>query len=211
MINSDLNSTGSVRLSDYFTRPKLLDDDGAINYELLGRGLGVQPEQSTDLNFDPEIKDFLFRFGHQFGQDLRSIDITRGRDHGLATYNEVRRRCGLSSSRAWKCVERSIPKHLVSILRRLYASPDDLELVIGGALETPIGNSLVGPTFTCIIVNEFQRIRYGDRFFFENHNSPFNLEQMAEIKKATIGNIYCNHVKNLGSVQKRAFELINIT
>ncbi len=54
-MNSQQYAVNSVRLSDWFNRPRLLDDNGAENYELLGRGFSAQPEESADLNFDPEV------------------------------------------------------------------------------------------------------------------------------------------------------------
>jgi peroxidase len=158
-----------------------------------------------------QIKHFLFRRGHTFGQDLRSIDITRARDHGLASYNDIREQCGMKRAKTWDCLEKDIPKYLISRLKTLYETPEDIELVIGGALEFPIGDSTVGPTFTCIIANQFLQIRVGDRFFFENDGSEdqtgFSIDQLKEIKKASIARIYCDHVNNLQRIQGRAFEL----
>ncbi len=60
-MNSQQYAVNSVRLSDWFNRPRLLDDNGAENYELLGRGFSAQPEESADLNFDPEVSLILNR------------------------------------------------------------------------------------------------------------------------------------------------------
>ncbi|XP_037943287.1 peroxidase-like, partial [Teleopsis dalmanni] len=80
---SELRSvTNSLRLSDWFNRPGILEVGD--NFDSLTRGHATQPEELTDINFDREIKHFLFRRNNPFGSDLRAIDIQRNRDHGLA-------------------------------------------------------------------------------------------------------------------------------
>ena len=61
----------------------------------------TQPHETTDINFDVEIKHFLFRRGMPFGADLRAIDIQRNRDHGLASYNDFREFCGIRRASSW--------------------------------------------------------------------------------------------------------------
>lgn len=89
-----------MRLSDWFNRPVIVESGD--NYDFLSRGLATQPEELTDINFDVEIKHFLFRRGMPFGGDLRAIDIQRNRDHGLASYNDFREFCGLRRANAWE-------------------------------------------------------------------------------------------------------------
>jgi peroxidase len=46
--------------------------------------------------------------------------------------------------------------------------PDDIDFFIGGLAETPMKGSLIGPTFGCILANQFKDMKKGDRFYYEN-------------------------------------------
>lgn len=52
----------------------------------------------------------------------------------------------------------------------LYEDPDDVDLTVGGTLEAHVPGTLAGPTFLCILTEQFYRSRVGDRFWFENGN-----------------------------------------
>ncbi len=126
----------------------------------------------------------------------------------MASYNDVREKCGLKRALTWQNVQKDIDAVNVNKLRKFYDTTDDIEFVIGGALEAPTIGSLVGPTFTCIILEQFFRTRVGDRLFFENGGKySFTSAQLKEIRKSSIAKIYCDHVKNLISIQPKAFEL----
>ena len=43
-----------------------------------------------------------------------------------------------------------------------------MDLFVGGVSETPTKDGNVGPTFTCLIGQQFSEIKSGDRFFFAN-------------------------------------------
>lgn len=162
------SSTGALRLSDWLNRPAIVE--AGDNYDSLTRGLATQPEQLTDINFDPEIKHFLFRRNMPFGGDLRAIDIQRNRDHGLQSYNAYREFCGMRRAQRWEDFLDLLSPKTVETLEALYASVDDVDLTVGGSLEAHVEDTLAGPTFLCILTEQFYRTRVGDRFFFERGN-----------------------------------------
>lgn len=159
-------TTGFLRLSDWFNRPAVIEAND--NYDSLTRGLATQEEQLTDNNYDPEIKHFLFRRNRTFGSDLRAIDVQRNRDHGLASYNDFREFCGLRRASSWDGYLDLISSESVENLKSIYASYEDVEVTVGGSLEAHVAGALAGPTFLCILTEQFYRTRVGDRFFYEN-------------------------------------------
>ena len=52
----------------------------------------------------------------------------------------------------------------------MYGSIENLDLYIGGLLERKDGDAILGPTFKCLVGDQFRRIRLGDRFWYEEPN-----------------------------------------
>lgn len=140
----------------------------ANSFDSIVRGMVTGPQKLTDHNFDVEVKNFLFRGNKEFGSDLLSLDIQRARDHGIPSYNDFREFCKLGRAQSWDDYTDLIAAEHVDKLKQIYSSFDDLELVVGGQLETIIPDTFTGPTYQCIIGIQFRRLRSGDLFFFEN-------------------------------------------
>lgn len=51
---------GSLRLSDWFNRPGIIEVND--NYDSLVRGHATQPEELTDINFDREVCNRFLNF-----------------------------------------------------------------------------------------------------------------------------------------------------
>ena len=59
------------------------------------RGMIREPAQQIDTLMVDELRNVLFPAGRHNGLDLASMNIQRGRDHGLPDFNSVRKLLGL--------------------------------------------------------------------------------------------------------------------
>src|SRR5262249_33672719 len=100
------------------------------------------------------------------GFDLASLNIQRGRDHGLADYNTVRAAYGLPKVTSFAQITSNTD--VQAKLQQLYGDVNHIDLWVGGLAEDHVAGSSLGPLFQRIVANQFQRIRNGDRFWFEN-------------------------------------------
>lgn len=71
---------------------------------------------------------------------------------------------------------------------------DEIDLYIGGISEKPMKDALVGPTFVCIIGDQFSRLRRGDRFFYEERGHPSSFDQGIQLQKSNRANILINKI-----------------
>ena len=87
--------------------------------------------------------------------DLASINIQRGRDHGLAPYNIWREQCGLKRFQTWDEVFEAMDEATAERMRSVYEDIDDVDLFTGGMAERPVVGGIIGPTFACILGQQF--------------------------------------------------------
>lgn len=107
------------------------------------------------------------------GLDLVSLNIQRGRDHGLPGYTAWREYCGLGKARTFDDLGRYLDRQALQQISNLYESVDDVDLYTGALAEIPESNSLVGPTFACLIADQFVSLQKGDRYWYEFDEQPY--------------------------------------
>ncbi|CAG0923743.1 unnamed protein product [Notodromas monacha] len=151
-----------------FMKPGPLIYDGK-RFTKFVRGLMLQPAQQVDNFVSNALTTQLLRGPNgAFGGDLIAINIQRGRDHGLPPYIDMLEACGLPKPKGFADLEPLMGPVKVNALSRIYADAADIDLYVGGLFENASKDSVFGPTFACIIGDQFQRSRAGDRFFYDN-------------------------------------------
>jgi peroxidase len=159
---------GPLALRGAFFQPRRLLTEGGIDPVL--RGLSTTVAQDLDIKVIDDVRNFLFGPPGSGGFDLVALNLQRSREHGLSTYNQVRRSMGLRPRRNFSEIS-SNPEN-VNCLAAVYSSIEDVDLWIAGIAEDPLPGALLGETFTVLMIDQFTRFRDGDRFWYENYLPP---------------------------------------
>jgi len=199
---------GQQKLSSLFFQPYDLYKAGWADTYLMG--LVNQVAQANDYSMTSELTNHLFQEpGKDYGLDLASLNIQRGREFGTPSYNKWREWCGLSVMKRWPDLLEVMSNASVAGYGAMYESPEDLDLWTAGISERPLPGSMVGPTFACIIGRQFHNFRFGDRYWYENSGWPssFTIEQLNEIRKVKLSTIFCDNGDDIDSMQVYAMVL----
>ena len=193
---------GPLSLIDAFFSPEQYSMSGGTDPIL--RGLLTSPARKVDEYVNDALTNHLFQSISSLGLDLASLNVQRGRDHGLPPYSVWKKwaklECGDSIASDF---ENSFTTFQFI---RVYASLELVDLWIGGLAERKVPGGLVGPTFACIIAKTFQALRDGDRFYYENHASGlFTEEQINAIENTSLSRIICDNSDGIRSIQRDAF------
>jgi len=180
--NGESITQGDLALRDAFFSPQKLIDEGGI--EPILRGLASQVSQKVDNYVIDDVRNFLFGPPGSGGFDLVSLNIQRGRDHGLPTYNTVRQAYGLDPINNFSDITSDILKQ--QALATVYQNVNEIDLWVGGLCEDPIDGSMVGELISVVIKEQFEALRDGDRYWFEN---ILNRQQRDEIKSTKLSDV----------------------
>ncbi len=176
-------------LEEAFWSPLSVDAD--LVDQLLN-GLWQQRMQEIDPRTVDGLRNHLFR-SQISGQpdrvlDLAALNIQRGRDHGFPSYNECRAALGLSRKKSFEAI--SSERATSWALQKVY--DDNINLVdvwIGGLAEDHLPGAQVGELISHVLREQFERLRDGDRLWFEAPDAGFTAEQIAALKSRTLADI----------------------
>nr|QGA72112.1 myeloperoxidase-like protein [Plecoglossus altivelis] len=196
----------SLPLYEAFFTPWRVVFEGGVDPLL--RGLIIRPAKlgTQDHMMVNALRDRLFQFVMHIALDLASLNMQRGRDHGLPGYNKWRRFCGLSEPQNLQELAQVLNNtELARRLLQLYGSPANIDVWLGGVAEPFVRNGRVGPLFACLIANQFKRIRQGDRLWYEKPG-VFNSRQRASLKSVSLSRIICDNT-GINMVPKDPFRI----
>ncbi|TDF35841.1 peroxiredoxin [Alteromonadaceae bacterium M269] len=192
---------GHIDLKEaFFTAPSILNSNNDL--APIFRGLASQAHQQIDIKVVDALRNFLFGNPGQGGLDLPSLNIQRGRDHGLSSYNDTREAMGLT--RITEFSEITADAELAQALQDTYGSVDDIDLWIGGLAETPLAeqDSQLGELFTTMLSRQFTALRDGDRFW---HTRDLNKLEKRLVKGITLSKVIKNNTRIGRELQANVF------
>jgi len=204
---ANLGSSETRRMKDNY-----FDPDGLFKHGPGGclRGAMMQKTNSVSGTYADSTQHNLFKpadFEH--GVDLLSINLARGRDHGVGGYEEVKAFC--RSHQKFGAFYNGEPKMLPGwdAVRSLFAHKDDIDLYAGLLMEEHMNGAQVGPTAGCIIGEQFVALKRGDIFWIDNHGVLSN-DQLHEVKTLGLGKLMCNMLENMSKVAELPFVQANV-
>ncbi|MEI7693664.1 MAG: peroxidase family protein [Verrucomicrobiota bacterium] len=194
--NEGVEARAGLALAFAFFNPAPLKQsgpDGLLKY------LATDNTQEVDPQLVEGLRNFLFGPPGAGGLDLASINIQRGRDHGLPDYNTVRVAYGLP--RVTSIAQVTSDAGLQVKLLSLYGSVDSMDLWVAGLAEDHLAGSSVGPTFQKIIAHQFERTRDGDANWYER---SFSGRQLAALRATKLSDIIRRNT-SLTKIQDNVF------
>jgi peroxidase len=187
---------GNLALRDAFFSPDELIDHGL---ESILMGAASQEAQEIDTQVVDDVRNFLFGPPGSGGFDLASLNIQRGRDHGLPDYNQARDDMGLE--RVTSFAEITSDVAMQTTLEELYGDVDNIDVWVGGLAEDHLPGSSVGELIHTVLADQFERIRDGDRLWYQN---SLGGEQLAQVENTTLSDVIERNTE-LGGLRQNLF------
>lgn len=158
----------TVALADVFFKPSFIKSNG-IDGVL--EGAATHRMQQID-NFVVEaLRNMLFgRPDDPAGRlhDLATLNLQRGRDHGLPLYNDAREAYGLARKASIDDITSNADVR-AALNAAFGGNVDLIDLWTGALCEDHLdGNAQVGQLLATGLKEQFERLRHGDRFWYQS-------------------------------------------
>jgi peroxidase len=189
-------AAGNIALRDSFFNPQAVKD---TNIGPILKGLATQQAQEIDNQLVDEVRNFLFGPPGAGGFDLASLNIQRGRDHGLADYNQTRAAFGLPKVTSFAQI--SSDPETQSKLAAAYNSVDDIDLWVGALAEDHAPGASVGPLVQRVVADQFLRVRDGDRYWYQR---AFQGEELRRLENTHLADVIRRNT-GLTQLQRNVF------
>ncbi|KAL1438784.1 hypothetical protein MTO96_047713 [Rhipicephalus appendiculatus] len=160
------------------------------------RGLMQQRAQAFDRDVTDGVTNHLYRLRNEsFGLDLVALNLQRAREHGIRPYVDYFYFCNGVNLTSFDALKQYMDSESVEKYKMLYKDVRDVDLFTAGISEFSVPGGIVGPTFSCILGHMFQRLKYGDRFYYEHASQAGSLTsgQLNEIRQITFAKIICEN------------------
>ncbi|XP_054307033.1 dual oxidase 1 isoform X2 [Pongo pygmaeus] len=191
VINRNSSVSRALRVcNSYWSRehPSL---QSAEDVDALLLGMASQIAEREDHVLVEDVRDFWpgpLKFSRT---DHLASCLQRGRDLGLPSYTKARAALGLSPITRWQDINPALSRSNDTVLEATAALYNQdlswLELLPGGLLES---HRDPGPLFSTIVLEQFVRLRDGDRYWFENtRNGLFSKKEIEEIRNTTLRDV----------------------
>ncbi len=174
-LDANNQAIGNPKLNATFFQPTLITN---LGIEPFLRGLAHQKGEEIDGLIVDGVRNFTHGNGGG-GFDLPALNMQRGRDHGLPRFNQVRLDYGLPAFTSFAAL--TTDTSMQAKLASAYNTVDDIDVWVGLLVETHQSNAAVGPTLVAILKDQFERLRDGDRFWYESYLDPATVAVVQQI------------------------------
>lgn len=210
LIDAQGNETEALALKDAFFKPQKVADTGI---EPILRGFTAHLHQRVDVFIIDDVRNFLFVDDQPTGTprlrgfDLPSLNIHRGRDHGLPSYNDMREALELERKESFSDITED--PEVQRRLREAYGTnedgtdkTDDMDIWVAGLAEDRHGESMLGELFHTIVAHQFRVLRDGDRFWYQRILSQ---DELGKVKETSLADIIRRNTDIGGEISDNVF------
>ncbi|XP_067125960.1 chorion peroxidase-like [Centruroides vittatus] len=151
------------------------------NLDNVIRGAISQNQVSFDRCMSKSVTKFLYTINEKSPTiDLASINIQRGRDHGIPPYKRyfIKANPNKSALNFKELLKTGLfYNSCINKISKIYRSLEDVDLFVGLMCEKPVSGGVIGPTAVHFNMMQFQNLRAKDRYFYTAEGQTGSFEK----------------------------------